>query len=86
MEVGDIEQVAKHLYDLLTNNDLYQKMSYAAARLASKDYLTVPNAICWLFLALSLLEHDKLQGDYQSVLEMARRAFTNTAMRETVII
>lgn len=84
VEVGDTTQVAKHLYDLLTNNDLYQKMSYAAARLTSKDYFTVPNAICWLFLALYLFEHDKIKGDYQAVLDMARRAFTNTAEPETL--
>ena len=85
VEVGDTTQVAQHLYDLLTNNDLYQKMSHAAARFASKDYLTVPNAICWLFLALFLLEHDKMKGDYQPVLEMARRASTNIAAPEAVL-
>jgi len=83
VEVGDTSQVALHLYDLLTNNDLYQKMSHAAARFASKDYLTVPNAICWLFLALFLLEHGKMEGSYQSVLEMARHAFANSAEQET---
>lgn len=59
-------------------------MSQAAPYLASKDYLTVPNAVCWLFLALSLLEHGKIKGNYQSVLEMARRAFTTIAEREAV--
>src|SRR2546421_12326237 len=46
VEVGDITQVAQHLYDLLTDESHYQRMSKAAAELAGKDYLTIPNAIC----------------------------------------
>ncbi|GAC1520820.1 MAG: glycosyltransferase [Ktedonobacteraceae bacterium] len=78
VEVGDTGQVARHLYDLLTNDDLYQKMSLAAASLASKDYRTVPNAICWLFLAVYLLEHVKIEGHYQSVKAWAHRYFAQS--------
>jgi hypothetical protein len=76
VEVGDTEQVARHLYDLLTNDDLYHNMSMAAPYLVSKDYLTVPNALCWLFLAVYLLEHGKIEGHYQSVKELAHGYFT----------
>jgi glycosyltransferase involved in cell wall biosynthesis len=76
VEVGDTEQVARHLYDLLTNEDLYHNMSVAAPFLASKEYRTVPNALCWLFLAVYLLEHGKIEGHYQSVKELAHRYFT----------
>ena len=79
VEVGDTGQVAQHLYELLTNNDLYKKMSLAAAGLASKDYRTVPNAICWLFLAVYLLEHGKMEeGHTQSVKEWAHRYVANS--------
>ncbi len=80
VEVGNTGQVAQHLYNLLTNKSRYQEMSEAAARLACKDYLTVPNAICWLYLALSLLQDGNIKGDGQSVLEMARRTFTNVSI------
>jgi glycosyltransferase involved in cell wall biosynthesis len=75
VEVGDTGQVAQHLYELLTNNDLYRRMSLAAPGLASKDYRTVPNAICWLFLAVYLLEHGKIEGQYQAVKAWADRSF-----------
>ncbi len=74
VEVGDTEQVARHLYDLLTNDDLYHNMSMAAPYLASKDY-TVQNALCWLFLAVYLLEHEKIEGHYQSAKELAHGYF-----------
>jgi len=76
VEVGDTAQVARHLYDLLTNDDLYHNMSMAAPYLVSKDYHTVPNALCWLFLAVYLLEHEKIEGHYQSVKELAHGYFT----------
>jgi glycosyltransferase involved in cell wall biosynthesis len=78
VEVGDTEQVARHLYDLLTNEDLFHNMSMAAPFLASKEYRTVPNALCWLFLAVYLLEYGKIEGHYQSVKELAHRYFTQS--------
>jgi len=73
VEVGDTTLVADHLYTLLTDQDRYQKMSEAATRLANRDYLTIPNAICWLYLAIMLLKEETIEGDYQWVLELARR-------------
>jgi len=78
VEVGDTGQVAQHLYDLLTNDDLYQQMSLAAPYLASRDYRTVPNALCWLFLAVYLLEHGKMEGQYQSVQAWAHHFFATS--------
>ena len=73
VEVGDITQVAQHLYDLLTDESHYQRMSKAAAELAGKDYLTIPNAICWLYLALQLVNGEKLEGHYQWVRALAQK-------------
>jgi glycosyltransferase involved in cell wall biosynthesis len=73
VEVGDITQVARHLYDLLTDESHYQRMSKAAAELAGKDYLTIPNAICWLYLALQLVNGEKLEGHYQWVRALAQK-------------
>jgi glycosyltransferase involved in cell wall biosynthesis len=73
VEVGDTTQVAQHLYDLLTDKSKYQRMSTAAAELAGKDYLTIPNAICWLYLALESLSNEKLEGHYQWVKTLAEK-------------
>jgi alpha,alpha-trehalose phosphorylase (configuration-retaining) len=73
VEVGDTTQVAQRLYDLLTDTSRYQCMSEAAAELADRDYLTIPNAICWLYLALQLVNGEKLEGHYQWVKALAER-------------
>jgi alpha,alpha-trehalose phosphorylase (configuration-retaining) len=73
VDVGNTTQVAQHLYDLLTDPQKYQSMSEAAAREANHDYLTVPNAINWLYLAVTLLKGDRIEGNAQWVLELARQ-------------
>lgn len=59
-KVGDTEQVAKHLSDLLTDVVLYDRMSTAARKLARRDVLTMAGAINWLFLSNYLLEENSL--------------------------
>ncbi|QBD77695.1 glycosyltransferase [Ktedonosporobacter rubrisoli] len=71
VEVGNTAQVAEHLYELLTDEQQYQQMSAAAAERANKDYLTVANAICWLYLAHQLLTDEPLDGQYQWVKALA---------------
>lgn len=75
IDVGDTTQVAHHLSELLTDADRYQRMSRAAACLYNNtDYLTASNAICWLFLALWLLEKGTIEGYYRDVKALAYRA------------
>jgi len=74
VEVGNTEQVATHLFDVLTRPDLYRKMSRAAACFYTKDYLSPSNAICWLFLSLWITENGPISGSYQSIKELARQA------------
>ena len=75
VDVGDTSHVAHHLYELLTDADCYQRMSRAAACLYNnKDFLTVSNAICWLFLAHRLLEPEAIEGYYGEVKALAYRA------------
>ncbi|GCE22668.1 glycosyltransferase [Dictyobacter kobayashii] len=71
VETGNTSQVAKHLFDLLTDEMLYGSMSSAAATLANRDYLTIPNAICWLYLATAMLDEENIQGNYQWVKALA---------------
>lgn len=77
VEVGETTQVAQHLYDLLTDKSLYQQMSQGAVEFAGKDYLTIPNAICWLYLSSQLLNGEKLEGHYQWVRGLVRQDFGN---------
>ena len=73
VETGNTAQVAQHLYNLLTDDLLYQSMSSASATLANRDYLTVSNAICWLYLALELLDQETIEGNYQWVKALAQQ-------------
>jgi alpha,alpha-trehalose phosphorylase (configuration-retaining) len=72
VEVGNTTQVAEHLYDLLVDPVHYKSMSLAATNLADKDYLTVPNAICWLYMAILLLNGTEVNGNYQWVRTLAQ--------------
>ncbi|GHO65301.1 hypothetical protein KSC_041930 [Ktedonobacter sp. SOSP1-52] len=71
IEPGNTTQVAKHLYTLLTETEKYQRMSQDAAERANNDYLTLPNAINWLFLAQQLLQDTPIEGNYQWVKRLA---------------
>jgi hypothetical protein len=73
VEVGDTTEVAQRLYTLLTDGQIYASMSSAAEALANKDYLTVPNALCWLYLANKLVRGETLEGHAQWVKALASR-------------
>jgi alpha,alpha-trehalose phosphorylase (configuration-retaining) len=73
VETGNTAQVAMHLYELLTNEQLYQSMSNSAEVLANKDYLTTANAICWLYLATELREGEQLEGNYRWVRSLSQQ-------------
>jgi glycosyltransferase involved in cell wall biosynthesis len=51
-EPGDNTAVAKHLYDLYTDEALYRKMSLYARTHVSDEVSTVGNAAAWLYLAV----------------------------------
>ena len=71
VEAGDTQQVADNMYELLTDLKLYERMVEAALRYANKDYLTVTNALCWLFLAVKLLRKEDIGGHYAWVRDLA---------------
>ena len=48
----DHDAVAKHLYELYTDEDLYKKMSQYAKTHVSDEVGTVGNAAAWLYLAV----------------------------------
>ena len=49
---GDNEAVAKHIYDLYTDEGLYRQMSQYAKTHVSDEVGTVGNAAAWLYLAV----------------------------------
>ncbi len=73
VDIGDTTQVAQHLYTLLTDEGKYQRMCKAAGELANKDYLTIPNAICWLYMSLQFLKGESMDGQYQWVKALAQQ-------------
>ncbi|TPX13378.1 uncharacterized protein E0L32_006108 [Thyridium curvatum] len=76
---GDWQQVAKHLLDLFTDDELHAKMSHAAATGVSDEVGTVGNALGWYYLAakwheVGVKKNGKggLDGNEQWVNDMAR--------------
>lgn len=72
IEIGDTTLVAQRLYELLADSVKYQHMSQAATAYADKDCLTISNAICWLYLAVQLLQGVQMQGYHQWVKVLAQ--------------
>ncbi|KAJ4291246.1 hypothetical protein N0V88_006246 [Collariella sp. IMI 366227] len=76
---GDWKAVAGHLMDLFTDDDLWKRMSHAAATGVSDEVGTVGNALGWFYLAAKWNEvgverHGKggLKGGEKWVNDMAR--------------
>ncbi|KAH8102865.1 trehalose phosphorylase [Cristinia sonorae] len=51
-DVGDNDAVAKHMFDLYTDEDLYDEMSEYARTHVSDEVSTVGNAAAWMYLAV----------------------------------
>ncbi|CAL1703743.1 unnamed protein product [Somion occarium] len=51
-DVGDNETVAKHMFDLYTDEALYRKVSEYARTHVSDEVSTVGNSIAWMYLAV----------------------------------
>ncbi|KAG1756487.1 glycosyltransferase family 4 protein [Suillus paluster] len=60
-EVGDNNQVAKYLFNLYTDEKLYQEMSEYARTHVSDEVSTVGNAAAWLYLAVMYNRGVKIQ-------------------------
>lgn len=73
VDVGNTHHVADHLHHLLHDTEHYERMCQAASDLAGKDYLTIPNAICWLYMSLLFLKEEKIEGNYQWVKALAQQ-------------
>ncbi len=72
VEVGDIEAVAKHLKDLLTDEKLYESISTYAAKSVSDEVSTAGNALAWFYLASQLSQGKDVAPDSRWINDMAR--------------
>lgn len=54
VDVGDTDAVARHLFDLWTDHELYRRMSKYAVSHVYDEVSTVGNALSWLYLASKL--------------------------------
>ncbi|KAF7338413.1 Trehalose phosphorylase [Mycena venus] len=79
-EAGN-ESVAKHLFDLYTDEDLYRKMSQYAKTHVSDEVGTVGNAAAWLYLAVMYSRGVKLRPNGAWLNDMLR-AETNEPYAE----
>ena len=61
VDVGDNDTVAKHLFDLYTDEALYRRMSDFAKKNVSDEVGTVGNAAAWLYLASMYSRGEKLK-------------------------
>jgi len=74
VEVGDSDAVAKHLFELFTDTELYEEMSSYAHTHVSDEVSTVGNALCWLYLADRLAKGEKVEPNSAWINDMAREA------------
>lgn len=72
VDVGDTDAVAQHLWDLLTDRELYARMSARAATSVSDEVGTVGNAACWMFLAAKLARGEVLKPNARWVTDLYR--------------
>jgi glycosyltransferase involved in cell wall biosynthesis len=71
-EVGDNNAVAGHLYDLYTDEKLYEAVSSFARKNVSDEVSTVGNAAAWLYLAVMYSRGEKIQPSGQWLNDLLR--------------
>ncbi|KAJ5496566.1 hypothetical protein N7463_008553 [Penicillium fimorum] len=72
VEVGDTDAVAQHLFDLITNDKLYDEMHQFAAKHVCDEVSTVGNTLNWLYLASRLSKGERIKPNEQWINDMAR--------------
>lgn len=72
-EVGDNTAVAKHLFDLYTDDTLQKRMSEYAKSHVSDEVGTVGNAAAWLYLAVMYTRGEKLKPNGAWLNDMLRK-------------
>ncbi|KAJ5551083.1 Glycosyl transferase family 1 [Penicillium sp. DV-2018c] len=71
VDVGDTDAVAQHLFDLWTDEELYENMSNYAISHISDEVSTVGTAVGWLYLAAKLSRGETVHPNGQWINDMA---------------
>ncbi|KAK2666580.1 hypothetical protein RAB80_017697 [Fusarium oxysporum f. sp. vasinfectum] len=72
VDVSDTDAVADHLFQLWTDQKLYDRMSEFASTNVSDEVGTVGNLLSWLYLASELSKGRKIQPNERWINDMAR--------------
>ncbi|KAL4979358.1 hypothetical protein BDW66DRAFT_157544 [Aspergillus desertorum] len=72
VDVGDTDAVAKHLFDLCTDNALWKKMHEFALAHVCDEVSTVGNSLNWLYLASKLSKGEVIKPKERWINDMAR--------------
>lgn len=83
-QVGDTDAVAKDMYKLLTDQEMYERMSANARRIAGEknyDFTTVPNAINWMYLIDKVVNEPKYNFNRQKARDMVKRDMPDLPQR-----
>lgn len=72
-EVGNNDAVAGHLYDLYTDDKLYEAVSSFARKNVSDEVGTVGNAAAWLYLAVMYSRGEKIKPHGQWINDLLRK-------------
>lgn len=73
-DYGDTAAVARHLYDLWTDQALYARLSKDAGESVSDEVGTVGNALCWLYLAVTFARGENVKPNGAWIIDLARMA------------
>ncbi|KFY90166.1 hypothetical protein V500_05252, partial [Pseudogymnoascus sp. VKM F-4518 (FW-2643)] len=72
VDVGDTHAVAEHLFQLWTDQELYDSMSAYASTSVSDEVSTVGNLLSWLYLASELSQGKTIEPNERWINDMAR--------------
>lgn len=72
--VGKTQQVAQHLFNLLSDEQLYERMSRAAREKVSSEFFTVNNVTCWLFMCNELIEKGEMKPNGRHIMDLMYEA------------
>lgn len=72
VEVGDTDAVAEHLFQLCTDDELYERMHNYALEHVCDEVSTVGNALNWLYLASKLSKSEEVKPNKRWINDMAR--------------
>ncbi|KAL5334319.1 hypothetical protein BJX70DRAFT_21890 [Aspergillus crustosus] len=72
VDVGDTDAVAQHLFDLCTDDELWEKMHKFALAHVCDEVSTVGNLLNWLYLASVLSRGEKIRPGERWINDMAR--------------